>query len=180
MSLLNTPPVQTNAQVQATIHAHIMQHLQMKADILGLEQMPPEIRTEYDNISQQIGQANPVDAQQLEVQRNDLLAQFSAPILSQLVVEYTEKVSSPSDEDPLVTIRKQELALKGQELQQEKQQFLLDQQRRKEDSINQDNIDKQKIQTQEEIAEMKDDTARARLQQQKDLKIQDLINKYNK
>jgi hypothetical protein len=180
MSLLNTPPVQTNAQVQATIHAHIMQHLQMKADILGLKQMPPEIRTEYDNISQQIGQANPVDAQQLEVQRNDLLAQFSAPILSQLVVEYTEKVSSPSDEDPLVTIRKQELALKGQELQQEKQQFLLDQQRRKEDSINQDNIDKQKIQTQEEIAEMKDDTARARLQQQKDLKIQDLINKYNK
>ncbi len=180
MSLLNTPPVQTNAQVQATIHAHIMQHLQMKADILGLEQMPPEIRTEYDNISQQIGQANPVDAQQLEVQRNDLLAQFSAPILSQLVVEYTEKVSSPSDEDPLVTIRKQELALKGQELQQEKQQFLLDQQRRKEDSINQDNIDKQKIQTQEEIAEMKDDTARARLEQQKDLKIQDLINKYNK
>ena len=114
------------------------------------------------------------------MQRNDLLAQFSAPILSQLVVEYTEKVSSPSDEDPLVTIRKQELALKGQELQQEKQQFLLDQQRRKEDSINQDNIDKQKIQTQEEIAEMKDDTARARLQQQKDLKIQDLINKYNK
>jgi hypothetical protein len=41
MALLNTPPVQMNAQVQALIHSHIMQHLQMKADILGEQQMPP-------------------------------------------------------------------------------------------------------------------------------------------
>ena len=32
--------------------------------------------------------------------------------MSQLIVEYTSKISSPEDEDPLVAIRKQELALK--------------------------------------------------------------------
>ena len=58
----------------------------------------------------------------------EIVAQFSGPILAELVAEYTEKVSAPKDEDPLVTIRKQELALKGQELAQEKEQFDADQQ----------------------------------------------------
>ena len=38
---------------------------------------------------------------------NNLLAQFSAPIMSQLIAEYTSKIASPDDEDPLVAIRKQ-------------------------------------------------------------------------
>jgi hypothetical protein len=97
------------------------------------------------------------------------LAQFSSPILAELVTEYTAKVASPSDEDPLVTIRKQELALKGQELTQENRQFLADQERRKDEALRQDMIDRERINTSEDIQEMKNETALRRLAQQKEL-----------
>jgi hypothetical protein len=179
MSLFNTPPVQSNAQVQATIHAHIMQHLQMKADNLAIEQMPPEVKNQYDQINQQMQQASPEDANLLKIQSDELVAQFSSPILAELVAEYSQKISAPSDEDPLITLKRQEIALKGQELAQEQQQFAADQKRKIEEAARQDKIDRERIATQEDIAEMKDDTARVRLDQQKQLKIQDLLNKYN-
>ena len=167
MSLLNTPVVQSNAQVQALIISHIMQHLQMKADILAQQQMPPEVLAQYQQIMQQVEQLSPVEARQAQAQADGILAQFSAPIMSQLVMEFNEKIAAPSDEDPLVTIRKQELALRGQELAQDQQQFAADQKRRAAEAAREDMIDRERIQAQEEIAGMRDDTARARLEQQR-------------
>jgi hypothetical protein len=142
--------------------------------------MPPDLKNQYDQINQQMQQASPEDANNLKLQSDELVAQFSSPILAQLVAEYSEKISAPSDEDPLITLKRQEIALKGQELAQEQQQFIVDQKRKAEDSARQDKIDRERIAAQEDIAEMRDDTARARLDQQKQLKIQDLLNKYNK
>ncbi len=169
MSLLNTQPVQSNAEVQATIHAHIMQHLQFKAEIIAEQQMPPEIKAQYDQLVAQLENASEAEAVEIQMQAGDILAQFSSPILAELVTEYTAKVASPSDEDPLVTIRKQELALKGQELTQENRQFLADQERRKEEALRQDMIDRERINTSEDIQEMKNETALRRLAQQKEL-----------
>jgi hypothetical protein len=169
MSLLNTQPVQSNAEVQATIHAHIMQHLQFKAEIIAEQQMPPEIKAQYDQLVAQLENATEAEAVEIQMQAGDILAQFSSPILAELVTEYTAKVASPSDEDPLVTIRKQELALKGQELTQENRQFLADQERRKEEALRQDMIDRERINTSEDIQEMKNETALRRLAQQKEL-----------
>ena len=180
MSLLSTPPVQSNAAVQAIIHSHIMQHLQMKADNIALEQMPPEMRQQYDQMQAQLQQLPEQQQAQLQVQMQRLVSQISAPILAELVAEYSQKVSAPTDEDPLVAIRRQELALKGQELAQENQQFVADQQRRREESIREDQIDVQRIQTQQDIADEKAELNRDRMEMQKQLKIQDLIQKYQK
>tara|TARA_R100001163_G_C5067702_1_gene207031 strand:- start:1236 stop:3701 length:2466 start_codon:yes stop_codon:yes gene_type:complete len=177
MSLLNTPPVQMNAQVQALIHSHIMQHLQMKADGLAQQQMPPEVLNQYQQLIQQSEQSPDAEAIPLLTQANDLLAQFSAPILSELMIEYTNQISAPQDEDPLVAIRKQELALKGQELAQEQQQFQVDQQRRVEESLRRDQVDRERIDTQEDIADIKDATARARLAQQKEMQMLNMFKK---
>ena len=177
MSLLNTPPVQMNAQVQALIHSHIMQHLQMKADILGEQQMPPEVMQQFQQLQQQAQQASPEEAQNLSIQAGDILAQFSAPILAELLVEYNQKVSSPQDEDPLVAIRKQELALKGQELSIEQQQFLAAEQRKMQEAQQRINVDRERINAQEDIAELRDETARARLEQQARFKLLDARNK---
>ena len=177
MSLLNTPPVQMNAQVQALIHSHIMQHLQMKADILGEQQMPPEVMQQFQQLQQQAQQASPEEAQNLSIQAGDLLAQFSAPILAELLVEYNQKVASPQDEDPLVAIRKQELALKGQELSIEQQQFLAAEQRKIQEAQQRMNVDRERIDAQEDIAELRDETARARLEQQARFKLLDARNK---
>ena len=177
MSLLNTPPVQMNAQVQALIHAHIMEHLQMKANIVAQQQMPPEAMQQFQQLQQQAQQVSPAEQQAIMREANNLLAQFSAPIMSQLIAEYTSKIASPDDEDPLVAIRKQELALKGQELAMEQQQFVAQENRKAQDAATRAQIDRERIDASEEIAEMRDETARARLDQQREFKNLDILTR---
>ena len=177
MSLLNTPPVQMNAQVQALIHAHIMEHLQMKADILAQQQMPPEAMQQFQQLQQQAQQVSPAEQKAIMLEANNVLAQFSAPIMSQLIAEYTSKIASPDDEDPLVAIRKQELALKGQELAMEQQQFVAQENRKAQDAATRAQIDRERIDASEEIAEMRDETARARLDQQREFKNLDILTR---
>ena len=154
-----------------------MQHLQMKADVLGEQQMPPDVLKQFQQIQQQAQQANPAEAEQLVQQAGDILAQFSAPIMAQLITEYSQSVADPSDEDPLVAIRKQELALKGQELSLEQQQFLQEEQRKSQDAQRRINVDKERIESMEDIAELRDQTARARLEQQARFKMMEMENK---
>ena len=174
MNLLNMQPVQMNAQVQANVHAHIMQHLQMKADSIAQQQMPPEALQQYQQLQQQAQQMPPVEAAQVMQQANDLLAQFSSPIMSELMQQFSQEVATPPQEDPLVAIRKQELALKGQELQQDREQFEIKEQMRAEEKMRQDRIDRERIATQLDIAKMKDDSTQDRLEQQKELKLIDI------
>ena len=174
MNLLNMQPVQMNAQVQANVHAHIMQHLQMKADSIAQQQMPPEALQQYQQLQQQAQQMSPVEAAQVMQQANDLLAQFSSPIMTELMQQFSQEVATPPQEDPLVAIRKQELALKGQELQQDKEQFEIKEQMRAEEKMRQDRIDRERIATQLDIAKMKDDSTQDRLEQQKELKLIDI------
>ena len=177
MSLLNTPPVKMNAQVQALIHSHIMQHLQMKADSLAEQQMPQDVLQQFQQLQQQAQQASPTEAQAMARQAGDILAQFSAPIMAELIAEYSQKVADPSDEDPLVSIRKQELALKGQELSMEQQQFLQEERRKAMDAQRRINVDRERIESMEDIADLRNETARARLEQQARFKIMDIENK---
>jgi len=174
VTLLNLQPVQTNAQVQANIISHIMQHLQMKADGIAQQQMPPEALQQYQQLQQQAQQVSPVEAQQIQAQANDILAQFSAPIMSELMTQFSQQIGTPPEEDPLVTIRKQELALKGQQLNQEQQQFMVREEQRQLDQSRQDQIDRERIDTQRDIAVMKDETTKDRLDQQKELKLIDI------
>jgi hypothetical protein len=185
MSLLNTQPVQSNAAIQALIHAHIMEHLQLKADNIALQQMPPELKQQYGQLEAQLQQIPEEQQAEVQIEMQRIVSQLSAPILAELMVEYTNKISSPADEDPLVTIRKQELALKGQELSQEREQFVADQQRRKQESANQDQIDLERIKTSERIADEKANITRDRLDLQKasksadlDIKMKELVQKY--
>ena len=94
----------------------------MKADVLAQQQMPQEVMAQYQQLQQATQQTSGQEQQQLVQQAAQILGQYSF-ILAQLVQEFTESVGSPEDEDPLVTIRKQELALKGQELAQEQRRM---------------------------------------------------------
>jgi len=94
--------------------------------------------------------------------------------------QFAQQVAVPPSEDPLVEIRKQELALKGQELQQDREQFEIKEQMRAEEKARQDMIDRERIDAQRDIARMRDGTAQDRLDQQKELKLIDLgLNQLN-
>ena len=53
--------------------------------------MPPELKAQFEQLSQQAEQLGGQEGMNFGMQAKDLLAQFSAPILSELVVEFTEK-----------------------------------------------------------------------------------------
>ena len=95
MIFVKTPPVKTNAMVQAAIHAHIMEHLQMKAEILAEQQLPPELAQQYQGLLQKHAKCHSSRRKVMQMQANDILAQFSAPIFAELTDEYTTEVSAP-------------------------------------------------------------------------------------
>ena len=59
----------------------------------------------------------------------------------------------------------------------EQQQFIAQERRKEQDATRRINVDRERIQASEDIAEMRDDTARARLDQQRMLKNLDLMNR---
>ena len=95
-------------------------------------------------------------------------------VLAAKTNQFSEQIGTPPEEDPLVTIRKQELALKGQQLNQEQQQFTVREDQRQLDQSRQDQIDRERIDSQRDIAIMKDETTKDRLDQQKELKLIDI------
>ena len=66
------------------------------------------------------------------------------------------------------------MALKGQQLNQEQQQFMVREEQRQSDQSKQDQIDRERIDAQRDIAIMKDETTKDRLDQQKELKLIDI------
>ena len=151
-----------------------MQHIQMKADMIAMQQMPPEARQQYEQLQAQAQQLSPVEARQVQTQADSILAQFSSPIMTELMIQFSEQIGVSGEEDPLVTIRKQELALKGQQLNQDQQQFEAKERLRANEQARQDQIDRERIDTTRNIAIMKDQTTKDRLDQQKELKLIDI------
>ena len=94
--------------------------------------------------------------------------------MTELMIQFSEQIGVSGEEDPLVTIRKQELALKGQQLNQDKQQFEAKERQRAVEQARQDQIDRERIDTTRNIAIMKDQTTKDRLDQQKELKLIDI------
>jgi len=175
-ALFLTQVVKENAQIQATIISHIMQHLQFLSAELAREQMPPETMQRIEQIQQQLGQM-PVDQQQQAAQQIQmLLDQFAAPIMAQLSEEFLQSIGQGGD-DPLVAIRQAEVELKDKQLDQEQRQFEDKQSQRSQEKLLETEIQKQRIDVQKEVADDKLNVALQRLQQQADLKLLELEQK---
>jgi hypothetical protein len=139
LAYMNSKVAQMQPPVLLTLEKHIYEHIGLKARVQAMQnpqaqQMPPE---------------------QLE----NMVAQLQA----QLVAEFQQQQPPAPQEDPLVQIKQQELAIREQEMQMDNQ---LDQQRLQMDATNrQENIQlgRERIQSQEDIAQMR---ARIALQRQ--------------
>jgi hypothetical protein len=168
--------VKENPQIQAMVISHVMQHLQFLASEMAQQQIPPETMERINQVQQQLQQM-PVDQQQQSAQQIQiLLDQFAAPIMAQLSEEFLQSIGQGS-EDPLVEIRKAEVELRDKELDQEQSQFEAKQNQRAEEKILENEIQKQRINVQKNVADDKLDVALQRLQQQADLKLLELEQK---
>jgi hypothetical protein len=132
-------------------------------------------------ISQQMQQVTPQEAQQMQMQIQMILDQFAAPVMAQLTQEFLQSIGQQSDEvDPLVAIRQRELDLKDKELDIDASQFDAKQQQRDQEKLLETELASQRLGIQKDIADDKLDVAMQRLDQQADLKLLELEQKFGR
>tara|TARA_R100000149_G_C5878123_1_gene142279 strand:+ start:894 stop:3344 length:2451 start_codon:yes stop_codon:yes gene_type:complete len=174
LMFMKTPLVSTSPQVMGTFYAHIMEHVSQKARKMVMEQIQGILR--QANLTAQSGSSNsPAIKQQIaEVQQNmqdpaqleKLITDQQEKILQDIIPELMPTGNDPMS-DPLVQIRMRELDLKQQDLQRKTQEDQNDvnlevakmQQRAVTDSA--------RIESQEEIADERNQVNRERIEVQR-------------
>ena len=152
LAMISTPVAQANAAIIMTLQGHISEHIAMMSELQAQQEVMATIPPEQQMMMQQ--DPNAMKAMQ------DQIASRSAEIAAEIQEQYAQALTPPPSEDPLVTIRKQELALRGQEIAQKQDQFEKKQNLDIEKERNDVLLDQQRLDQQEEIANQRDQTTR--------------------
>ena len=152
LAMISTPVAQANAAILMTLQGHISEHIAMMSELQAQQEVMNAVPPEQQAMMQQ----DPNAMQQMATQ----VASRSAELAAEIQEQYAQALTPPPSEDPLVTIRKQELALRGQEIAQKQDQFEKKQTLDKEKERNDVLLDQQRLDQQEEIAAQRDQTQR--------------------
>ena len=178
MSLFQTAIVQQNPQALASIQAHVYDHIALKAEEIVQQQMAQD--PQMMQMQQQLMQVPPEQQQQMQQQMMQQQQSQTAQVIAELTQQINEQFAPPPpQEDPLVALRRQELDIKAGDLQRKQQEFG---ERQNLDimKIDQhDDLTKERIDSSEEIAVMKNETAQDRLDQAERFKAVDLQQEKN-
>ena len=179
-SLFLTQVVQENPQFQSIIISHVMQHLQFLATQVAEQQMPPEIQERMMMLQQQMQQVTPEESMQIQQELQMMLDQMSSPILAELTNQFLSSIGQEDQGDPLVAIRQQELELKDKELNMEQEQFVGKQQQKQQDQAIDAQMTQERIDVQKAIADDKLQLGLDRLEQQAELKLLELEQRFGR
>ena len=173
LSLYNTAQAQMNPPVLSLIQAHIYQHVSFKAaQTVDMEnQQNPQMMQ-----MQQQAMQNPELQQQLMAQVATRVAQVIAELMAQLNVNF----APPDPEDPLVDLRREEIAVKSADVQRKSREFEEKQKYDMVDMQQRDEIARERLDVMEDIAEMRNETAQDRLDQQEEFKKMDIEKEEDK
>ena len=115
--------------------------------------------------------------QQMEMQMKNLIDSKVAEICAQLIEQIAPSFAPQEPEDPLVALRREELAIKAEDVERKAEdadkRIALDRERLREQS----RLTEEKIDSAEDIAGMKDKRTQERLEQQREFKMADMANK---
>ena len=173
LSLYNTAQAQMNPPVLSLIQAHIYQHVSFKAaQMVDMEnQQNPQMMQ-----MQQQAMQNPELQQQLMAQVATRVAQVIAELMAQLNINF----APPDPEDPLVDLRREEIAVKSADVQRKAREFEEKQKYDMVDMQQRDEIARERLDVMEDIAEMRNETAQDRLDQQEEFKKMDIEKEKDK
>ena len=161
LAMLSTTPAQINSTIAMTLQGHIQEHIGMMAETMAQQEIIANIPPEQQMMMQQ----NPEMQQQIEEQ----VQNRAAVLIGELTEKYAQTLAPDTSEDPLVTIRKQELALRGADIQRKADEFDKRQEFDKEKETNQRLVDQQRIDIQEEALDDKTRIAETRIQTTRDI-----------
>ena len=185
--LYETALVQMNPQIQSIIQGHIYAHIGLKAqqlamqdpEVMQMQQQMQQVQQLPMGMPMQPGMAPPMNPQleQMQMQMQNLIESKVSEITSNLMEQIAPSFGPQQPDDPLVELRRQELAIKAEDVERKAedadQRIALDRERLREQS----RLTEEKINSSEDIAGMKDERTKERLDQQKELKMADMANK---
>ena len=174
MAFMKTPLVATSPQVMGTFYAHVMEHVSQKARKMVMAEIESIIG--QAQLAAQSGAIDPVAAQQqiAKVQQDMqdpgqmelLISMQMEKIMAEILPGLLPAGGSAMD-DPLVQIRMQELAIKQEDLQRKKEedqgQMLIELQKMQQQAA----TSAARIESQEDIAENRNDVNRERIDVQR-------------
>jgi len=175
MAFMKTPLVSTSPQVMGTFYSHVMEHVSQKSRLMVMAEIEGIIG--QAQLAAQSGAIDPVAAQQqiAQVQQDmqdpgqmeKLISLQMEKIMAEILPGLLPAGNDPMS-DPLVQIRMQELALKEKDLQRKTEEdqgdMLIELQKMQQQAASA----AARIESQEEIADNRNDVNRERIQVQRD------------
>ena len=174
MSLYGTMTAQANPVVLSLIQAHIYQHISFRAAEIVDQQNAQN--QEFQQMLQQI-QMLPLEvAQGYQQQIQEKVAKDVAAVVSQLTEQINAMfIPPPPPVDPLVQLRDKELDIKADDVQRKREEFAQRQEFDAMKAMENNKLAEQRLAIQREIATMKDDIARERIDQAAQFKAMDIM-----
>ena len=161
LAMFSTSAAQINAGIAMTLQGHIQEHIGMMAEAMAQQEIMANIPQEQQMMMQQ----NPQMQQQIQEQ----VQSRAAEIIGELTEKYAQTIAPESGDDPLVEIRKQELSIKGADIERKSEEFEKKQQFDREKERNQRLVDQQRIDISEESLDDKTRIAEERIEAQRDI-----------
>ena len=175
MAFMKTPLVSTSPQVMGTFYSHVMEHVSQKSRLMVMAEIEGIIG--QAQLAAQSGAIDPVAAQQqiAQVQQDmqdpgqmeKLISLQMEKIMAEILPGLLPVGNDPMS-DPLVQIRMQELALKEKDLQRKTEEdqgdMLIELQKMQQQAASA----AARIESQEEIADNRNEVNRERIQVQRD------------
>ena len=174
MSLYGTITAQSNPVVLSLIQAHIYQHISFRAAEIVDEQNAQN--PEFQSMVQQIQQLPPEIGMGYQQKLQENVAKDIAAVVSGL----TEQINAmfmppPPQPDPLVELRGKELDIKADDVQRKREEFAQKQQFDAMRAMENNDLAEQRLGIQKDIAIMKDDIAKERIDQAAQFKAMDIM-----
>tara|TARA_B100001093_G_scaffold466797_1_gene485473 strand:+ start:3576 stop:6050 length:2475 start_codon:yes stop_codon:yes gene_type:complete len=175
VAFMKLPLVSTSPNIYATFMGHLQDHISMKARLTVMAQVQEQqAQAQQMALAAQMGAVDPMMAQQqmqaASAVSDDMIEAEVAKLEAQFTQEIIAMLSPPEgQQDPLVAIRQQELAIKASEAerraQQDSAELALERQKLQQRAM----TDAARIELQEDIAEDRADVNRERIQTQREL-----------
>jgi len=174
LSLYGTITAQANPVVLSLIQAHIYQHISFRAAEIVDQQNAQD--PEFQATFQQIQQLPPEIGMGYQQKLQENVAKDIAAVVSQL----TEQINAmfmppPPQPDPLVELRGKELDIKADDVQRKREEFIQKQEFDAMQAMENNKLSEQRLAIQKDIAIMKDDIARERIDQAAQFKAMDIM-----
>ena len=175
IAFMKLPLVSTSPNIYAIFMGHLQDHISMKARLTVMAQVQEQqAQAQQMALAAQMGAVDPIMAQQQMQAASAMTEEMIEAEVARLEAQFTQEIIQmlappEGEQDPLVAIRQQELAIKANESQrraaQDAAELDLERQKLQQRAM----TDAARIELQEEIAEDRADVNRERIQTQREL-----------